>query len=149
MGVFHAFHGAAFPRPPLGVFAAQRRCSFFAAALFAHRLAAHLDAVRIVHQQQMRLTVKLPSTCVAKTGSRSSPSSTHLEITLKRSCKNLSAHLVQVTAGQEVPRLLEIRPVKSPSRPRRYLSQNALTLSCEARPPRRSLPGPEPRISGV
>src|SRR5208283_4656825 len=49
-GVFHAFHGAAFPRRPLGVFGAQRRCSFFTAAFFTHRLAAHLEAVGVVHQ---------------------------------------------------------------------------------------------------
>jgi len=43
-------HGVAFPPRPLGAFGAQRRGLFLATPFLAHRLAAHLDTVGIVHQ---------------------------------------------------------------------------------------------------
>lgn len=43
-------HGVAFPPRPLGAFGAQRRGLFLATPFFAHRLAAHLDTVGVVHQ---------------------------------------------------------------------------------------------------
>ena len=51
-GVFHAFHGASFPRRKSSVlFGAQRRrFSLLSGAFLAHRFSLHFDPMSVVHQ---------------------------------------------------------------------------------------------------